>query len=179
MTPQCPKCGKYFTKRVLIEGADNPTSTMAGMYAYRCQLCSEQFRAKKPDPTAPATAAPTAGAPQAGKEAELTKVDARQYVRVAAKFPVIFVISKLRQEGTVTEIALGGCTLEANIVLAIGAKFRMEILVSDSEPPLVIDQALVRSIRLTGFGIQFLEIQDIEKERLGRVLEKLLASLLG
>jgi len=172
MTPPCPKCGKYFTKRVMIEEAENPTSTMAGMYAYRCQLCSEQFRAKKPDPQA-------APVPHVSKEAELTKVDARQYVRVNARFPVIFVISKLKQEGTVTEIALGGCSLEANVVLAIGAKFRMDILVSDSEPPLVIDAALVRSIRLTGFGIQFMEIQDAEKERLGKVLEKLLASLLG
>jgi len=176
MTPPCPKCGKYFTKRVLVEGAEDPTSTIAGMYAYRCQLCSEQFRAKKPDPQA----APTvAAAPQVSKEAELTKVDARQYVRVNAKFPVIFVISKLKQEGTVTEIALGGCSLEANVVLAIGATFKMEILISENEPPLVIDAALVRSIRLTGFGIQFMEIQEAEKERLGKVLEKLLASLLG
>jgi hypothetical protein len=179
MTPQCPKCGKYFTKRVLIEGAENPTSTMAGMYAYRCQLCSEQFRAKKPDPNAPVAAARAAGAPQAGKDEELTKVDARQYVRVAAKFPVTFVVGKTGQEGTITEIALGGCSLEANVVLAIGAKFRMDILIASNEPPIVINQALVRSVRPTGFGIQFMEIQDVEKERLGRLLEKLLAVLLS
>lgn len=172
MTPQCPKCGKYFTKRVLIEGAEDPTSTMAGMYAYRCQLCSELFRARKP-------ALQSTPAPQASKDTELTNVTNRQYVRVTAKFPVTFVISKLKQEGTVTEIALGGCSLEANVVLAIGAKFKMEILVSDNEPPVVVDQALVRSLRPTGFGIQFMEIQDAEKERLGRVLEKLLAILLG
>lgn len=172
MTPQCPKCGKYFTKRVPMEGANDPLSTVAGMFAYRCQLCTELFRAKKPDPLAPP-------APTVAKEGELTKVDARQYVRVAARFPVTFVISKLKQEGTITEIALGGCTLEANVVLAIGAKFRMEILISDSEPPLVIQQALVRSVRPAGFGIQFMEILDAEKERLGRLLEKLLASLLG
>jgi hypothetical protein len=172
MTPQCPKCGKYFTKRVLIEGAENPTSTMQGMYAYRCQLCSEQFRARKPDPQVPAPAA------EGLTSTELTKVDARQYVRVNAKFPVAFVLSKLPQEGTVTEIALGGCSLEANVVLAIGAKFRMDILISDQEPPLVINQALVRSVRPTGFGIQFMEVQDAEKERLGRLLEKLLAAIL-
>ncbi len=172
MTPPCPKCGKYFTKRVPMEGAEDPTSTVAGMYAYRCQLCSELFRARKLDPQAPP-------APHIAKEAELTKVDARQYVRVAAKFPATFVIGKIGQEGTVTEIALGGCSLEANVVLAIGAKFRMDILISNSEPPLVIHQALVRAVRPTGFGIQFMEIQDAEKERLGKLLEKLLAALLG
>jgi hypothetical protein len=172
MTPQCPKCGKYFTKRVPMEGAADPTSTVAGMFAYRCQLCSELFRARKPDPQA-------APASQTSTNAELTTVTNRQYVRVAAKFPVTFVISKLTQEGTVTEIALGGCSLEANVVLAIGAKFKMEILISESEPPLVVDQALVRSVRPTGFGIQFMEIQDAEKVRLGRVLEKLLAILLS
>jgi PilZ domain len=178
MTPPCPKCGKYFTKRVPMEGATDPTSTVAGMFAYRCQLCSELFRAKKPDLQATPAAAPVPQV-QVSKEAELTKVDARQYVRVNARFPVTFVISKLKQEGTVTEIALGGCSLEANVVLAIGATFKMEIHVAESEPPLVVDKALVRSIRLTGFGIQFLEIRDAEKERLSKVLEKLLATLLG
>jgi hypothetical protein len=172
MTPQCPKCKKYFTKRVLIEGAEDPTSTLAGMYAYRCQLCDELFRASKP-------VLQTTPAPQASTGAELANITNRQYVRVTAKFPVTFLISRLRQEGTVTEIALGGCSLEANVVLAIGAKFRMDILISENEPPLVVDQALVRSVRPTGFGIQFMEIQDAEKERLGRVLEKLLATLLS
>jgi len=172
MTPQCPKCKKYFTKRVLIEGAEDPTSTLAGMYAYRCQLCDELFRANKP-------ALQTTPAPQASTSTELANITNRQYVRVTAKFPVTFLISRLRQEGTVTEIALGGCSLEANVVLAIGAKFRMDILISENEPPLVVDQALVRSVRPTGFGIQFMEIQDAEKERLGRVLEKLLAALLS
>jgi hypothetical protein len=172
MTPQCPKCGKYFTKRVLIEGAEDPTSTMADMYAYRCQLCAELFRARKP-------ALQSTPAPQGSKDAELANLTNRQYVRVKAKFPVTFVISKLRQEGTVTEIALGGCSLEANVVLAIGAKFKMEILISESEPPLVVDQGLVRSLRPTGFGIQFMVIQDAEKVRLGRVLEKLLSALLS
>ena len=172
MTPQCPKCGKYFTKRVLIEGAEDPTSTMSGMYAYRCQLCSELFRASKP-------ALQSTSAPQARNDSELTNVTNRQYVRVAAKFPVTFLISRLRQEGTVTEIALGGCSLEANVVLAIGAKFRMDILISENEPPLVVDQALVRSVRPSGFGIQFMEFQDAEKIRLSRVLEKLLAVLLS
>lgn len=172
MTPQCPKCGKYFTKRVPMEGADDPTSTVAGMFAYRCQLCGEQFRAKRPDPLAPPS-------PHLSRDAELTKVDGRQYLRLATRLPVTFIVTKLKQEGTITEIALGGCTLEANVVLAIGAKLRMEIRIAENEPPLVIHQAIVRSVRPTGFGIQFMEILDAEKERLSRVLEKLLAALLG
>lgn len=174
MTPQCPKCGKYFTKRVLMEGAEDPTSTMQGMYAYRCQLCAELFRAKKP-PLQSTPAPPEKNT----KDAELNRLTARQYVRAAVKFPVTFAVGKIGQEGTVTEIALGGCSLEANVVLAIGAKLRMDILISPSEPPVVIHQALVRSVRPTGFGIQFLEIHDAEKERLGRLLEKLLATLLA
>lgn len=172
MTPSCPKCGKYFTKRVPMEGADDPLSTVSGMYAYRCQLCSELFRAKKPP-------LQETSAPAGAKDAALNKLTARQYVRVAAKFPVAFAVNKIQQDGIVTEIALGGCTLEANVVLAIGAKFRMDIIISNDEPPMVISQAIVRSVRPTGFGIQFLEITDAEKERLGRLLEKLLAAMLG
>ena len=172
MNPSCPKCGKYFTKRVPMQGADDPLSTVSGMYAYRCQLCAELFRAKKTDPQA-------AAAPQTAASAALTNVTNRQYVRVAAKFPVAFAVNKIQQDAMVTEIALGGCTLEANVVLAIGAKFRMDIIISNDEPPLVVSQAIVRSVRPTGFGIQFLEITDAEKERLGRLLEKLLTTMLG
>ncbi len=172
MTPQCPKCGKYFTKRVLIEGAEDPTSTMQGMYAYRCQLCSELFRARKPE----LQATPP---PPESKDAELSKITARQYVRMAVRYPVTFVVSRITQQGTLTEIALGGCSLEANIVLALGAKLKLDILVSEKEPPIVIQLAVVRSVRPTGFGIQFMEINDAERERLGRVLEGLLKAQFG
>jgi hypothetical protein len=64
-------------------------------------------------------------------------------------------------------------------VLALGAKLKLEILVSEKEPSIVIQQAVVRSVRPTGFGIQFMEIHDAEKERLGRVLEKLLKAQFG
>jgi hypothetical protein len=172
MTPQCPKCGKYFTKRVLLVGAEDPTSTVAGMYAYRCQLCAELFRARKP-------ALQSTPAPQGSKDAELNNLTARQYARMAVKYPVTFVVSRIMQQGTITEIALGGCSLQVDVVLAIGTKFKMEILISENEPSLVVDQALVRSVRPTGFGIQFMEIQDVEKERLGRVLQKLLTAQLS
>jgi hypothetical protein len=142
------------------------------MFAYRCQLCSELFLTKKPDPLAPPS-------PHVRKEAELTKVDARQDVRLATRLPITFLVSKIKKDGVITELALGGCTLEAEVVLAIGAKLRLEIRIAENEPPLVIHQAFVRSIRPTGYGIQFMEILDAEKERLGRVLEKLLAALLG
>jgi hypothetical protein len=51
---------------------------------------------------------------------------------------------------------------------------KMEIRVLDAQPPIAIDVALVRSVRPTGFGIQFMEIQPQEKERLGQTLEELL-----
>ena len=172
MTPQCPKCGKYFTKRILIEGAEDPTSTMQGMYAYRCQLCSELFRANKP-------ALQATPAPPESKDAELSKITARQYVRAAVKYPVTFVVSRITQQGMITEIALGGCSLEVNVVLALGAKLKLDIFVSEKEPPIVVAQAVVRSVRPIGFGIQFMEIHDAEKERLGRVLERLLKTQFG
>jgi hypothetical protein len=174
MTPQCPKCGKYFTKRVTDWTNEDPTETASGLYAYRCQLCSELFRARKPA-GGPAPAGATApAAPKEKEESEFTRTDSRQYVRINAEFPVTFTVSKLKHQGKVTEIALGGCSLEADIVLAMGAKMKMEIRVLDAQPPIAIDVALVRSVRPTGFGIQFMEIQPQEKERLGQTLEELL-----
>lgn len=166
MTPQCPKCSKYFTKRVTDWATEDQTETATGMFAYRCQLCAELFRARRPGTVET-------------NEGELTKTDSRQYVRVTARFPATFSVGRITQAGTVTEIALGGCSLEAEVVLALGAKLKMELRVVESEPPILIEVALVRSIRPTGFGIQFMEIHPDEQKRLGEVLEGLLKTLFG
>lgn len=176
MTPQCPKCGKYFTKRVTDWTNEDPTETASGLYAYRCQLCSELFRARKPSGSPTPTGA---AAPKEKEDSEFTRTDSRQYVRISAEFPVTFTVSKLKHRGKVTEIALGGCSLEVDVVLAIGAKLKMSIRVSEADLPIVIDVALVRSVRPTGFGIQFMEIQPQEKERLGQTLEELLKAKFG
>jgi hypothetical protein len=168
VTPPCPKCGKYFTQRVAAEDAVDMTATLRGNLSYRCQLCTELFRALPPAPK---------------KKAEETPATEtrRHYLRVPVNFPVRLWSGQRENPfaGTVTEIAMGGCSLEVDVVLAQGAQVKMELSVAERETPVVIRKATVCSIRPKGFGIEFTDLQPDEKIQLGRIMEELLASAIA
>jgi hypothetical protein len=164
-TPPCPKCGKYFTKRVAEEDATDTTSTLRGLLAYRCQLCAKLFRATPP-------------VPREKPNAEQETATRRHYVRVPVEFPARLwtSTSKFPHTGTVKEITIGGCSLETYIHLAQGEELRIELALSEQEPPIMIQKATVSSVRPAGFGLQFTDLQPDEKTRLGRIMEGLLSS---
>lgn len=168
VTPPCPKCGKYFTKRVLEEDASDTTATLRGLLSYRCQLCAKLFRATPP-------------VPKEQPAAEQETVTRRHYVRVPVTFPVRLWTDPQAPpfSGTVTEIALGGCSLDTDATLAQGAKVKIELSVHEGRTPFVIQQATVRSIRPHGLGIEFTDLQPEEKLLLGRIMEELLASAIA
>ena len=164
-TPPCPKCGKYFTKRVMEEDAADTTSTLRGLLAYRCQLCTKLFRATPPVPgDKPA--------------AEIEPATRRQYIRVPVEFPARLWTShsKFPHTGVVKEITMGGCSLETDIHLVQGEDIRIELSLSEQESPVMIQKATVATVRPTGFGLQFTDLQPGEKTRLSRIMEELLSS---
>jgi hypothetical protein len=167
-TPPCPKCGKYFTKRVVAEDAADPTETLRGRLSYRCQLCTELFRATPP--SSPGL-----------KGEEPILITRRQYVRVPVNFPARLWTSQHKQpvSGTVTEIAMGGCSLDVDAALDQGAQLKIELSVPDRVTPVVIQTVTVCSARPKGFGIEFTDLQPEEKILLGRIMEELLASAIA
>jgi len=164
-TPPCPKCGKFFTKRVVEEDAADTTSTLRGLLAYRCQLCAKLFRATPPVPKDKPTA-------------EQETATRRHYVRIPVEFPARFWSSqsKFPHTGTVKEITIGGCSLNTDIALKEGEAIKIELSLSEQEPPVMIQKATVCSARPNGFGLQFTDLQSDEKTRLGRIMEGLLSS---
>ncbi len=165
LTPPCPKCGKYFTKRVVAEDVADMTATMRGRLSYRCQLCTELFRATPP-------------APQGKRSEEPMLTTRRHYVRVPVTFPVRLWAAPQQQAftGTVTEITMGGCSVDTQAVLGQTMRVKLELSVSEGRTPFVIQQATICSIRSDGLGIEFTDLQPDEKLLLGRIMEELLAS---
>jgi hypothetical protein len=166
VTPPCPKCGKYFTQRVAAEDAADMTSTLNGFLSYRCQLCTELFRSLPPAPK---------------KKAEQALATRRHYLRVPVNFLVRLWSGQRGNPiaGTVTEIAMGGCSLEVDVVLTQGTQVKMELSVAERETPVLIRKATVCSIRPKGLGIEFTDLQPDEKIQLGRIMEELLASAIA
>jgi hypothetical protein len=102
----------------------------------------------------------------------------RHYVRVPVEFPARLWTSqsKYPHTGVVKEITMGGCSLDVDVALTQGSELRIELSLSETEPPVMIQKATVCSVRPNGFGLQFTDLQPDEKTRLGRIMEELLTA---
>ena len=154
---RCPKCRKRFLQRLRPGGTLARLLSLLSIYPFRCQVCGHHFSAY-----------------QSGGTASDFKEDRRKYVRFATRFPATFLLDRLRGKGEVTEISVGGCTLETDATLSPGSILRMMLTPSTSEPPIAVDAVLIRSVRGKSVGLEFLRFQPEEKERLNKFVVQFL-----
>ena len=159
MALTCPKCRKGFIQRTRVEGTTARLLSHFSFHPFRCQVCGHRFSAYQP-----------------GVTASDFKEDRRQYVRFVTRFPATFSLDRLRGKGEVTEISVGGCTLETDAALSPGSILRLMLMPPASESAIAVDAALIRSVRGKKAGIEFLRFQPEEKERLNKFVVQFLVS---
>ena len=71
---------------------------------------------------------------------------------------------------------MGGCTLQTATALTKGAFLHLNLQPSEREPAIVVETAMVRSVRPESVGLEFLEFEGGQKERLARFVRSLLLS---
>lgn len=130
--------------------------SLAYLYPFRCQVCTYRFRV-----------------PRFGMRYSTLVPDRRQYQRITTGFPV-FLEGQPNREEAVTDLSMGGCTLNAETPLSEGAFLQVLLQTSDREPPIRVDTAIVRSVRSRSVGLQFLEFPAGEKDRLSQFVYSLL-----
>jgi hypothetical protein len=69
---------------------------------------------------------------------------------------------------------MGGCTLQTTASLTKGAFLHLNLQPSDDEPAIVVETAMVRSVRPECVGLEFLEFEGEQKDRLARFVRSLL-----
>ena len=69
-------------------------------------------------------------------------------------------------EGMVVDVAMGGCTFTTKSNLVIGTTVRMDLRISAAVAPVIVDAAVVRNIRAEIAGVEFVNWQESERERL-------------
>ncbi|NJN36052.1 MAG: PilZ domain-containing protein [Nitrospiraceae bacterium] len=62
---------------------------------------------------------------------------------------------KMRGEGTVMDLSLGGCIIKSETTVHVDDIFYLEIAVAEDEPPIEV-AAMVRSISARGIAFKFL-----------------------
>ncbi len=156
--PRCPSCGTPFVRVIHDEGTLERILNRFKIFPFRCQLCTTRFRVFR------------------SHVADRTSVtDRRQYKRLAVSFRAnLLSETAVRIDNRVTDISMGGCTLETTTKLPEGTFIELVIKPTSDEEPIKIETAMVCSLRPESMGIRFLEMVGDDKNRLSQVILSLL-----
>ena len=154
----CPACGtpcvRVTTGASLIERTLNRFS----IFQVRCQLCTTRFQARRP-----------------GNRLTTQEFDRREYRRLSANFAATLILDHPAAGGVVTDISMGGCTLQATTSLPRGTFVRFVLHGPSGQPDIKVDSAMICSIQPQSIGMKFLEFQPEHKQRMGQLILELLA----
>ena len=146
---KCPNCARDFVRRVSRSGVVERLLSVFYVYPFKCQLCGYRFRFF-----------------QWGVRYFRVEEDRREYDRMEMGFPVTFASEEGSGDGTLVNVSMGGCSLRTRAELPIGTIIKLTLQVSTDIQPVVVDAAVVRSVRAGGLGVEFLQWQQSERERL-------------
>ena len=97
-------------------------------------------------------------------------VEKRQQPRFTSQFRSIISGGQGEGQGRTLDLSTGGCMIETDLPVGVGASFECRIYVPGLDWPLRIDEAQVRWVKANTFGIQFTKIQPDEETKLKQVI---------
>lgn len=100
-------------------------------------------------------------------------VECRAHQRIPVDLQVFFSTSGNRdiREGTMFDISPGGCAVTSSVPLNPGTGVRLLIRATDLGSPITVQAAAVRWARHGEFGVEFLNLTDLDRHRLRRLLD--------
>ena len=109
-----------------------------GIVPFHCQNCSHRFLAWS-----------------VGKADSGHSIDRREHLRIPVRLCLSFSGGKVRGEGTVMDLSLGGCVIQSETHVHVDDIFYLEIGINPNEPPIEV-AAMVRSVSARGIALKFL-----------------------
>ena len=97
----------------------------------------------------------------------------RQQPRFTSQFRSTISGGKGEGQGRTLDLSIGGCMIETDFPVVVGAAFECRIYVPGLDWPLRIDEAQVRWVKANTFGIQFKKLHPDEEAKLKRVIANL------
>jgi hypothetical protein len=155
----CPACGTPFVRLTHQPGLVERVLNRFGVFTYRCQVCTNQFRAIR------------SGARHATQE-----FDRRQYRRLTAQIPASLTVDQPTYDGVITDVSMGGCTIRTDAAFPRGTFVEVLLKPPQSEMDIKVDAAMICSQRGETVGLKFLEFEPDDKHRLGELVLSLLVT---
>ncbi len=97
----------------------------------------------------------------------------RQQPRFTAQFRSTFSGGQREGQGKTLDLSDGGCRIETDQPVVIGAAFECRIYAPGLNWPLRIEEAQVRWVKGKTFGLQFVSMQPEERVKLQEVIANL------
>jgi len=144
---KCPNCSREFVRQVARGGVKERLLEWFSFYPFKCQVCGLRFH-------------------QWGVCFIRIEEDGREYDRLSMSLPMGFRGDQIQGEGLVLNISMGGCSFCTTSELSEGAIIRLEVRISSDAAPVVVDAAVVRHIYNQITGVEFIQWQQNERERL-------------
>jgi len=156
--PDCPQCGMWLVRAAPRRGLFEHLLRLMAIGPLRCQLCTHRFLAVL-------------------RQADHSH--GRDYERILVQYEVSYRPAFTGEhvqplEGTMSALSIRGGTINARVSVPKGNCLRLDVRVSDLEPPIQIDAAMVRTVNGTRLGLMFSTIRPEEEERLRRHMMTLL-----
>jgi len=95
-------------------------------------------------------------------------LDRREHLRIPVRLYLSFSGGKVRGEGTVLDISVGGCIIKSETQVHPDDIFYLQLSLDESEPPLEV-AAMVRSVSARGIAFKFLRAAQENKRLLAFV----------
>lgn len=144
----CPQCKSESVLRTYCFSAVERLVSFFFVSPFRCQGCSLRFLAFR-----------------LGRQYPTHLVDRREHKRIPVRLFLSFSGGRVRGEGTVLDISMGGCVIKSSTLVKPGDIFYLQILLTERQPPVEV-AGIVRSVSNRGISFKFLRAAHENKRLL-------------
>jgi hypothetical protein len=154
----CPRCQKNGVHRVRPQSPRELVAALVWIAPFHCQHCSHRFLAC-----------------HLGSAGANASIERREHLRIPVRLCLSFSGGKVRGEGTVMDLSLGGCVIKSDTHVRVDDIFYLEIALVDDESPVEV-AAMVRSVSTRGIAFKFLRKAQENKRLLNFIQSHLCAT---
>lgn len=141
----CPRCRQDGAVRVQAHSPREFVASLLWMAPFQCRRCDHRFLARRLSPT---SVSPLA--------------ERREHMRIPVRLSLSFSGGRVRGEGIVLDMSLGGCIIQSEAHVRVDDIFYLEIILAKDDPP-VEAAAIVRSVSSRGIAFKFLRRAQEDK----------------
>ncbi len=134
----CPQCRNGDVSRARPQSLRELVAALIWLAPFHCRHCDHRFLARR-----------------MGREGSSQLLDRREHLRIPVRLCLSFSGGKIRGDGTVMDLSLGGCIIRSETEVHIDDIFYLEIVLAEDERPVEV-AAMVRSVSARGIAFKFL-----------------------